>query len=816
MTAPLRAPRDRAPSPGERLCALVARLGALSVEKAAAVLLASVFVVTTSAIATARLRVDAGFSGLLPPSATSVRHLRALEQRTRVPATYMIGIEADTSAAREAATKDLERRAARLDPALVAGITVDQRTARAFVWSHRWLFATTRELEEARDELAARMDRAGPFDLGLDEEEPAKDRVAALSRRLDDARAQAQDDGAFVSDDGRLQLVFLRATFLAGDVDKGRALTTALRGQATDLMRDHPGVTVGLAGDVVTTVAEHDALLQGMRASVIATITLVLAALLVFYRSVLSVAALAWSLVTSVLATFALTWLTIGHLNIASAFLSSIVIGNGMNFGLVLLARHAEERAAGVALLPALQVAVRTTAPGTMAAAATATVAYGSLALTDFRGFRDFGIIGAVGMALCWVTAYTVLPAALAALGPRIAARPPLRFDRVLGAAVPARPRTLALVGLAVFAITTALTVRYLTHEPLEDDLRNLRSRNATLDEATRWMRKFDEAFGSGLDGGFAIGVERRADAPVVLAKLRAVDEGRPEAQRWFSSIHALDDVVPADQERKLALCAEIRRMLDARILTRLDAEDRRRLAEARPPDGLSAIRDEDVPDDVAWPFVERDGRRGRLILANTGPAVDGWRVSSLETFAAKVRSLDLGPDVVIGGSAFVFSDMLVAMHRDGGRATLAAVLGSGLVILVLLGPSRHAAITLACAALGTTALLSAASVLGIKVNFLDFVALPITIGIGVDYSVNIAARARTIGGSSPGRRALLATGPVVALCSYTTVVGYGSLLFSQNRGIHTFGLAAILGELTCLVAALLLAPALLDWRREP
>ena len=56
-----------------------------------------------------------------------------------------------------------------------------------------------------------------------------------------------------------------------------------------------------------------------------------------------------------------------------------------------------------------------------------------------------------------------------------------------------------------------------------------------------------------------------------------------------------------------------------------------------------------------------------------------------------------------------------------------------------------------------------------------------------------------------------MSTGPVVLLCSYTTVVGYASLLFSDNRGIHTFGLSAMIGELTCIAAALFLAPALLD-----
>ncbi len=109
--------------------------------------------------------------------------------------------------------------------------------------------------------------------------------------------------------------------------------------------------------------------------------------------------------------------------------------------------------------------------------------------------------------------------------------------------------------------------------------------------------------------------------------------------------------------------------------------------------------------------------------------------------------------------------------------------------------------------------MLAAAGGLGIRINFLDFVALPVTIGIGIDYAVNIAARHRAEGPGSAGR-ILAATGPAVALCSFTTIVGYASLLLSDNQGIRSFGLSALVGELTCVFAALVLAPALLDLRR--
>jgi uncharacterized protein len=795
----------------DRFGAFAAALGAFSAAHARTVLMLSWLFAAGSALLIARLTVDAGFAALLPANTESVRQVHALEHRVSVPASYMIGVEAADPTLRAAAVADLLARGAHLDPSLVSGVTFDDKAARDFAWSNRWLFVPVSELESAREFLRTKLERASPFDLGLDDsDETDSAGVDALRKRLDDAKREAEKPGTFVSKDGHLQLVFLRTTFSGGDVNRGRALTALLRQSATDVERAHPGIKIGLAGDVVTTLAEHDALLRGMLLSTLATAGLVLGALFLFYRSTLAVGALSWALTAGVLATFALTYLTIGHLNIASAFLSSIVIGNGINSGLVLLARYSEERHNGLGVSEALDVATRGTAPGTLAAALTATVAYGSLALTPFRGFRDFGIIAAMGMVVCWLSAYVVLPAGLTIAGARIRGRSPARLGELLGRITPDHPRT-AAVGLLLLGVTSAAAMHYLISDPLENDLRNLRSYTSALDEASRWMDKFDHAFGHGLDGGFAIGVERRSDASAVAARLRAVDVGKPERTRLFSSIHTLDDSLPVDQARKLTVLGEIRRLLDSPLLKHLSADERQRLGELRPPNDLAALRDQDVPQELAWPFTERNGDRGRIVLANTGLAVDSWRVSSLVSFARTVRGMKLGQGVIVGGSAFVFSDMLEAMRRDGPRATLAAALGSFLVVLALFRGSRYAGVTLVCAALGTTGLLSSAWALGIKVNFLDFVALPITIGIGVDYAVNIAARAREVGGPNAGRAALTSTGPVVMLCSYTTIVGYASLLFSQNRGIHSFGLSAMIGELTCLTAATVLAPALID-----
>ena len=101
--------------------------------------------------------------------------------------------------------------------------------------------------------------------------------------------------------------------------------------------------------------------------------------------------------------------------------------------------------------------------------------------------------------------------------------------------------------------------------------------------------------------------------------------------------------------------------------------------------------------------------------------------------------------------------------------------------------------------------------------NFLDFVALPITLGLGVDYAINVAHRQHAEEVPDP-IATLRTSGSAVFVCSLTTIIGYGSLLVSENLAIRGFGTASLIGEITTVLTALVLVPALLvlGLRRPP
>ena len=788
------------------------------------ILWAALVVAVASAPVAASLPLHGDMSYLLPPETASVRDLHALEARAQVFGTIIVAVESDDAGRRAEAARLVRARLDALPAGTLLGVAADSAARDRFAWEHRHVLVPAADLTAVRDELAHRKARLNPLFVSLDDDDagaraetgPALgERLRDLKRQLDAAKAGAEHPTPLVSTDGRLQIIVARTPFASGEVSRNAPILAAVEGAVEEARRSSGGaVRFGITGDVVTNATEHGALLDGMVRATVFTLAIVALGMLLFFRSTTAVAALLGALTLGALVTFAFTRLGVGHLNLATAFLAPIVVGNGINFGIILLARYFEERRKTADPAAALGAAVQGSLGGTLAAALTASVSYASLIATQFRGFRHFGLIGGVGILFCWAATYLVLPAALAALAARghAAGRSPARFGKGLTWLMPRRRPAIVITALMGLVGSGICAWRYVKSQPFERDFRNLRSTGAQMTETRRWQESIDRAFGRGISGGTVIALPTRERAHEVAERIRAADRARPAAERLFSRVSTLDDLVPSDQDDRLALLADIRKLLTKETLATLDDADREAALALMPPRDVARVADADVPHELAWPFIERDGTRGRLVIAMTGPGFDLWRTEDLERFVATFRRLGLGADAVVGGNAFVQNDIVASVNRDGPRASLIAAAGAALVVILILGFSRQAAVTLLCGASGVFLLLSAASVLGIRINFLDFVSLPITIGIGIDYSVNFAARHRSEGRGSAAR-ILVAAGPAVALCSFTTVVGYASLLFSANQGVRSFGLAALIGELTCIGAAIALAPALLDFR---
>jgi predicted RND superfamily exporter protein len=221
------------------------------------------------------------------------------------------------------------------------------------------------------------------------------------------------------------------------------------------------------------------------------------------------------------------------------------------------------------------------------------------------------------------------------------------------------------------------------------------------------------------------------------------------------------------------------------------------------------------LPRLVRDQLEEKDGRIGYIVSIRPAPRLDEWNGHDLIRFADAVRSIQLGDGetVTTSGASVIFADIVTSISGDGPRVTAVAALGLILMVILLVGRNRRALAVLVATASGSLLMVAACAVLSLKVNFLDFVALPITLGIGVDYAINVAHRHDH---EPDPVKTLRTSGAAVFVCSLTTIIGYGSLLISENLAIRGFGMASLIGEIACVMTALVLVPALLALRHKP
>lgn len=245
-------------------------------------------------------------------------------------------------------------------------------------------------------------------------------------------------------------------------------------------------------------------------------------------------------------------------------------------------------------------------------------------------------------------------------------------------------------------------------------------------------------------------------------------------------------------------------------MLEGLSADERKRVVDMMPPEDLALVGPKDVPPLIRRRFEEWNGKVGTLFYVQYKPNTswsDGHTVLRIAAASDNVR-LDDGTVVQTASRPTIYAEMIRSLEHDGPLATVASFLAVIVVVLLATHQLRGGLAVLLALLMGVVCTLGVAAHLGVKLNFLNFVALPITFGIGCEYPFNIFDRTRLLGGDV--RRAVQRSGGAVVLCSYTTIVGYGSLVVSDNQALQSFGYLAVAGEVACIVMAMLFLPSLL------
>lgn len=757
-----------------------------------------------------RLEVDTRLTALLPESFRSVRDLDRLEKRFGGVGFVAIAAE---GAEPEALKRFADNIAAKLKT--VEGVRwVRHRRDAGFFEERGLYYLGIDDLETISDRLAAREKwehkHNNPLYIDFEESTPPPLDFADLRDKYarDTGKRwvsfQGGGDYYFDSKEGRIA-VLVKPTKISSDLTFARGLVARIRAAVAsiDTTAYGPKMQITLTGRYAKRVEQQAMIEADLRLASITALLLVLAFIAMHFRRALAVVLITAPLVAGLIPTFGLAGLLFGQLNILSAFIGAILLGLGIDHGIHLLFRFRAERKAGADSLDAVRSAFGETGRAVAVAAMTTFVAFGSLALSEFRAFREFGVIAASGIFFIVLAYATILPALLGIagrLGWRPGRRGPLRPSAYAAQLQRWAPGLLAATGLAVLGALVCIPSASFNY-----DFASLQGGTLPayrMDDKVRDLLGYSQI-------PVVVLTDTQDEERHVVKTLRERKRHRKERSR-VDFIAASTDLVPERQGEKRLILEKIGNILERVKPTWLDPKSRKQQRQLRRMAKAAPFTESDLPQSVRRQFRGLDGSDGSgFVLVFPSISLDDGR--EISELAAEVRNVELpkGKIVSAAGEGMILADVLHMIWQEAPWVMSLTLVFVFLTVWLLLGRLSHSLLCLLPAALTLILTAGLLPLTGLKLNYMNIIMVPVLFGVGVDGGAHIIIRTTR---GEPLESVLAEAGRAIAGAILTSCFGFGALCLAHQPGLSSVGQLALIGLAVNLLACLVSLPALLAW----
>ena len=583
-----------------------------------------------------------------------------------------------------------------------------------------------------------------------------------------------------------------------------QAWSQQLLAEIDQLRTTHPELFIGLAGGYAMAAQEEAMLRSDLLSAIFGSVLGIALLFLVAYRRLLVLAFILLPLAVGLqlaLGAMSLIW---GRVHLIAVAFAAVVLGLGIDFAIHVYDRFASERQRGGSLEQAARSAIGRTGRAVLAGGLTTVVAFSVLVMTGSLVIQQIGWLVTLGLLCCLVTILWALPAGLIWSERRFKPKThkPFRLlgmDR-LGHLVAGYPKAVLLVSLTLL-LPGLLGLPQLS---VERDMMALHPQEI---EAMQVREEIQHRFGSG--------------AQPLLVAWRAGD-GRA---LWQTGARIDTYLAEQDASGSVANWSSITRMSAGRAVAREVAEEPLQqllanydlelatfpaltdfLAALNNPEPLqlAGCRDFSVFPEVFQRFYHcPDGRSdGRIEGIAWLYAAGGTADSLAEGLAA------IDPDILLISPKNVVVGLMAKAKTE---LMLTAGWAGGLVLFIVLLFFRRLSRTLLAVLptmLGLVTTGGVMGLLGIKINLINFIIIPILLGIGLDDGIHVLDRYLE---SGEVERTLATTGRSILLTSLTTCLGFGSLALADYHILAGMGLLTIVGVSACFLFSALTLPALLQ-----
>lgn len=769
-------------------------------------------------IGAARLRLDVEVLNLLPQNLPAVQGLKTYQQNFSNARELIITLEGPDANNLETSARTLAeslRRATGLvsqvtwQPAwieypgqsaeLIAYLWYSQPPGSFALLTDRLSGPTlTNALLEAQQRLATSFTPADIATLAYDPLE--------LTRLPDTAGATGIDSGEqlFVSADGEFRVMFVEANSALANYKECRAWLTQIK-TLVEQQASPPQIKIRYTGRpaFVTEIAggmEKD--MTGSAGGTLLTIGVL------FYLTHRRMRPLLWLLALLVAllgATTAIGGLLFGTLNVVSMGFASILLGLAEDFGIVL---YQESRSHPELTTREVR---RQAAPGIWWSAITTAGAFLLLNLSGLPGLGQLGSLVAIGIFLAAIVMiYAYVPPLMRwhrktdPLGQKFMLFAPVRL-------LPPKSIwsiTFVLLVLAAFALSQPRPRFDRSPDALKPKnsqayaaVEQIKNRLGRPDEPV-WIMVHGKAEQQVADRlalaqpWLEQGLSNRS-----ISRFTLPTQLWPQPRNQRANRDALRSLVARADQTRAAILAHGFTTNSLALTENLFAAWREALAR----------------DDVYWP----SNSASRWVLEKfVGKTPDGILALGLihpaQDRSATRRFIDALPQelqqqgILISGWEFLGPTIFEMVVKEFPRV----VIPIALLVLVSLWLAfrnlKDVLLSVTTLAFSGLALQIIMDLAGWRWNLLNLMAIPLLLGMGVDYSIHIQLALRRYQGDLTAVRK--SVGRALLLAGATTVVGFGSLSFSTNAGMASLGQVCALGIALALVTSVYLLPVW--WRK--
>ncbi len=221
----------------------------------------------------------------------------------------------------------------------------------------------------------------------------------------------------------------------------------------------------------------------------------------------------------------------------------------------------------------------------------------------------------------------------------------------------------------------------------------------------------------------------------------------------------------------------------------------------------INMANTEEISLDMIPPFI-RDSYRskdGKDFLMNVIPTQNPWDEEYRKVFTGQLETItDKATGMVLAAN-----QMIEIASQDGIKAAIAALISIFILLIIDFRNIKLSIVTLFPLLLSFASLFGIMALAHIKFDFINIIAVPLLIGIGIDDVVHFNHR-YLLEGKGNMDRVVAKIGRAVLLTTITTIIGFGSFIPSIMRAMRSTGIVLSIAMALAFLYSILFHPAVL------